>query len=112
MKIVDIYSRRYTGTLAALHMVKALALLETKLTEQKARSRRQLQLEERKSAEARAADRLEVLANKLKEVEENMVEVATIIDFLVKSVFIQRWKDVAMEIFNNTKDKTMDLIAD
>ena len=98
LKIVDIYSRRYTGTLAALHIVTALALLETKLTEQKARSRRQLQLEERKSAEARAADRLEVLANKLNEVEENKVEVATIIDFFVQSVFILRWKDVAMEI--------------
>ena len=68
------------------------------MNEQKSRSRRQLQLEERKSAEARAADRLEVLATKLKEVDENLTELATIIDFLVQSVFILRWKDVATEI--------------
>ena len=78
--------------------MKALASVETKLNEQKSRSRRQLQLEERKSAEARAADRVEVLAAKLKEVDENLVEVATIIDYLVQSVFILRWKDVATEI--------------
>ena len=78
--------------------MKALASVETKLNEQKSRSRRQLQLEERKSAEARAADRVEVLAAKLKEVDENLAEVATIIDYLVQSVFILRWKDVATEI--------------
>jgi len=89
---------RYTGTLAALHIVTALAAVEVKLNEQKARSRRQLQLEERKSAEARAADRLEVLTAKLKEVEENLAEVATIIEYLVQSVFILRWKDIAVEI--------------
>ena len=79
LQIVNTYSCRYTGTLAALHIVTALAAVEVKLNEQKARSRRQLQLEERKSAEARAADRLEVLTAKLKEVEENLAEVATII---------------------------------
>ena len=76
----------------------ALASVETKLKEQKYRSRRQLQLEERKSAEARSADRLEVLATKLKEVDENLMEVATIITYFVQSVFILRWKDVATEI--------------
>jgi len=89
---------RYTGTLAALHVVTALASLEIKLNEQKSRSRRQLQLEERKSAEARAVDRLEVLTTKLKEMDENLEEVTTIIDFLVQSVFILRWKDVSTEI--------------
>ena len=92
------YFHRYTGTLAALHIVTALASVETKLNEQKSKCRRQLQLEERKSAETRAADRLEVLTTKLKEVDENLIEVATIIDFLVQSVFILRWKDVATEI--------------
>ena len=68
------------------------------MKEQRARSRRQLQLEQRKSAEARAADRLEMLEAKLSEMEENLTEVATIIDYLVKCVFILRWKDVASEI--------------
>ena len=79
---------RYTGTLAALHVVKSLAGVEVKLKDQRARSRRQLQLEQRKSAEARAADRLEMLEAKLNEMEENLTEAATIIDYLVQSVFI------------------------
>ena len=69
-------------------MVKSLAGVEIKLKEQRARSHRQLQLEQRKSAEARAADRLEMLEAKLNEMEENLTEAATIIDYLVQSVFI------------------------
>ena len=89
---------RHTGCLAALHIVSALVTVFKVQEEQHRNTRRQLEVEKRKGPESRAADRMEVLGDKLEEMKQNQTELGEMMDYIFKSVFVLRNKDVAGEI--------------
>ena len=98
MSGVQVRVVRHTGTLAALHLVAALASVSQLEGEQEQTTVRQLEAETRKRPERRAADRLEVLQAKLEELAQNQQELTNMIEHLYKSVFVLRCKDSATEI--------------
>jgi cohesin complex subunit SA-1/2 len=59
---------------------------------------RQYENERQKSQMKRANDRIEMLQNKRKEVEENEYEIQNFINFIFKAVFIHRYRDVCADI--------------
>ena len=89
---------RHTGCLAALHIVSALVTVSKVQEEQHRNTRRQLEVEKRKGPESRAADRMEVLSDKLEEMKQNQTELGEMMDYIFKSVFVLRIKDIAYDI--------------
>ena len=59
---------------------------------------RQYDNERGKSQAKRAADRIEMLIGKRKEIEENEYEIQNFINFIFKAVFIHRYRDVCADI--------------
>lgn len=59
---------------------------------------RQHAVERKKSRETRASNRLEGLASKRQELQENLDEIKTMLDYVFKSVFVHRYRDVVPEI--------------
>lgn len=61
-------------------------------------TQRQYEAERQKAREKRAADRLESLMSKRKELEENMDEIKNMLTYMFKSVFVHRYRDTLPEI--------------
>lgn len=61
-------------------------------------TQRQYEAERQKAREKRAADRLESLLLKRKELEENMDEIKNMLTYMFKSVFVHRYRDTLPEI--------------
>lgn len=61
-------------------------------------TQRQYEAERQKAREKRAADRLESLMAKRKELEENMDEIKNMLTYMFKSVFVHRYRDTLPEI--------------
>ena len=89
---------RHTGCLAALNIVTALVTVTKVQEEQHRNTKRQLEAEKRKGPASRAADRMEVLGDKMEEMEQNQTQLGEMIDYIFKSVFVVRNKDIADDI--------------
>ena len=89
---------RHTATLAVLKIMTALVDVLLALSIAKDACQRQYENERQKSQMKRANDRIEMLTNKRKEVEENEYEIQNFINFIFKAVFIHRYRDVCADI--------------
>ena len=85
---------RHTATLAVLKIMTGLVDVLLALSVAKDACQRQYDNERQKSTVKRAQDRIEMLTNKRKELEENEYEVQNYINFIFKAVAIHRYRDV------------------
>ncbi|CAF1125853.1 unnamed protein product [Adineta steineri] len=89
---------RHTGTLAVLKVMTALVDIALTISIQKDQCQRQYEAERQKSSARRAADRLDTLTTKRKELEGNENEIKSFMNFIFKGVFIHRYRDVVPDI--------------
>ncbi|CAF4315533.1 unnamed protein product, partial [Rotaria sp. Silwood2] len=89
---------RHTGTLAVLKVMTALVDIALTISIQKDQCQRQYEAERQKSSARRAADRLDALTTKRKELEGNENEIKSFMNFVFKGVFIHRYRDVVPDI--------------
>lgn len=89
---------RHTATLAVLKIMTALVDVLLALSIAKDANQRQYNNEKQKSQPKRAQDRIELLTQKKKELEENEEEIQNFINFIFKAVFIHRYRDVCADI--------------
>lgn len=89
---------RHTGTLAVLKVMTALVDIALTISIQKDQCQRQYEAERQKSTARRAADRLETLTTKRKELEGNENEIKSFMNFIFKGVFIHRYRDIVPDI--------------
>jgi cohesin complex subunit SA-1/2 len=85
---------RHTATLAVLKIMTGLVDILLALSVTKDACQRQYENERQKSTAKRAQDRLEMLTNKKKEIEENEYEIQNFINFIFKAVAIHRYRDI------------------
>lgn len=89
---------RHTATLAAMKLMTALVDVALVVSVNLDNTQRQYEAERQKAREKRAADRLESLTAKRKELEENMDEIKNMLIYMFKSVFVHRYRDTLPEI--------------
>ncbi|CAF2564301.1 unnamed protein product [Rotaria sp. Silwood2] len=89
---------RHTGTLAVLKVMTALVDIALTISIQKDQCQRQYEAERQKSSARRAADRLDTLTAKRKELEGNENEIKSFMNFIFKGVFIHRYRDIVPDI--------------
>ncbi|XP_020708068.2 cohesin subunit SA-1 isoform X2 [Athalia rosae] len=89
---------RHTATLAAMKLMTALVDVALTVSINLDNTQRQYEAERQKAREKRAADRLESLMAKRKELEENMDEIKNMLTYMFKSVFVHRYRDTLPEI--------------
>ncbi|XP_016837133.1 cohesin subunit SA-1 [Nasonia vitripennis] len=89
---------RHTATLAAMKLMTALVDVALTVSINLDNTQRQYEAERQKNREKRAADRLESLLSKRKELEENMDEIKNMLTYMFKSVFVHRYRDTLPEI--------------
>ncbi|KAK0092308.1 hypothetical protein PV326_001714 [Microctonus aethiopoides] len=89
---------RHTATLAAMKLMTALVDVALTVSVNLDNTQRQYEGERQKAREKRAADRLESLMSKRKELEENMDEIKNMLTYMFKSVFVHRYRDTLPEI--------------
>lgn len=89
---------RHTATLAAMKLMTALVDVALTVSINSDNTQRQYEAERQKAREKRAADRLESLMTKRKELEENMDEIKNMLTYMFKSVFVHRYRDTLPEI--------------
>ena len=89
---------RHTATLAVLKIMTGLVEVLLALSVQRDSTQRQYENERQKTQQKRATDRIEMLLNRKKELEENEYEIQNFINFIFKAVFIHRYRDVCPEI--------------
>ncbi|KAJ8679967.1 hypothetical protein QAD02_015754 [Eretmocerus hayati] len=89
---------RHTATLAAVKLMTALVDVALTVSINLDNTQRQYDAERQKDRVKRAADRLESLLAKKKELEENMDEIKNMLTYMFKSVFVHRYRDTLPEI--------------
>lgn len=89
---------RHTATLGAMKLMTALVDVALTVSINLDNTQRQYESERQKAREKRAADRLESLMAKRKELEENMDEIKNMLTYMFKSVFVHRYRDTLPEI--------------
>ena len=89
---------RHTATLAAMKLMTALVDVALTVSINLDNTQRQYEVERQKAREKRAADRLDSLLEKRKELEENMEEIKNMLTYMFKSVFVHRYRDTLPEI--------------
>ncbi len=89
---------RHTATLAVLKIMTSLVDVLLALSVTKDANQRQYENERQKSQQKRAQERLEMLMQKRKEIDENEYEIQNFINFIFKAVTIHRYRDVCADI--------------
>lgn len=90
---------RHTGTLAAMKLMTALVDVALNISINRDNNHRQLEVERSKNQQNRTkSERLQFLSRRQIELEENMTEVKNMLTFLVKGVFVHRYRDSQAEI--------------
>lgn len=89
---------RHTATQAVLKIMTGLVEVLLALSINKDAAQRQYENERQKSTNKRAADRIEMLTAKRKEIEENEEEIQNFINFIFKAVFVHRYRDICSDI--------------
>ncbi|XP_030638128.1 cohesin subunit SA-2 [Chanos chanos] len=89
---------RHTSTLAAMKLMTALVNVALNLSINMDNTQRQYETERNKSVGKRANERLELLLQKRKELQENQDEIENMMNAIFKGVFVHRYRDSIAEI--------------
>ncbi|XP_056664870.1 cohesin subunit SA-2 isoform X1 [Monodelphis domestica] len=89
---------RHTSTLAAMKLMTALVNVALNLSINMDNTQRQYEAERNKMIGKRANDRLELLLQKRKELQENQDEIENMMNAIFKGVFVHRYRDAIAEI--------------
>ncbi|XP_067853229.1 cohesin subunit SA-2 isoform X2 [Heptranchias perlo] len=89
---------RHTSTLAAMKLMTALVNVALNLSINMDNTQRQYETERNKIIGKRANDRLELLLQKRKELQENQDEIENMMNAIFKGVFVHRYRDAISEI--------------
>ncbi|XP_078392396.1 cohesin subunit SA-1-like [Cetorhinus maximus] len=89
---------RHTSTLAAMKLMTALVDVALNLNVHQENIQRQYDTERNKAAGKRANDRLEMLLQKRKELQQNQEEIENMMNAIFKGVFVHRYRDLIAEI--------------
>uniref|UniRef100_A0A8D3EDI0 Cohesin subunit SA n=1 Tax=Scophthalmus maximus TaxID=52904 RepID=A0A8D3EDI0_SCOMX len=89
---------RHTSTLAAMKLMTALVNVALNLSINMDNTQRQYESERNKAVPKRANDRLELLLQKRKELQENQDEIENMMNAIFKGVFVHRYRDSIAEI--------------
>uniref|UniRef100_A0A8C4IRP9 Cohesin subunit SA n=1 Tax=Dicentrarchus labrax TaxID=13489 RepID=A0A8C4IRP9_DICLA len=89
---------RHTSTLAAMKLMTALVNVALNLSINMDNTQRQYEAERNKVVAKRANDRLELLLQKRKELQENQDEIENMMNAIFKGVFVHRYRDAIAEI--------------
>ncbi|XP_024121856.1 cohesin subunit SA-2a isoform X1 [Oryzias melastigma] len=89
---------RHTSTLAAMKLMTALVNVALNLSINMDNTQRQYEAERNKVIANRANDRLELLLQKRKELQENQDEIENMMNAVFKAVFVHRYRDAIAEI--------------
>uniref|UniRef100_A0AAQ4RGC9 Cohesin subunit SA n=1 Tax=Gasterosteus aculeatus aculeatus TaxID=481459 RepID=A0AAQ4RGC9_GASAC len=89
---------RHTSTLAAMKLMTALVNVALNLSINMDNTQRQYDAERNKVVAKRASDKLELLLQKRKELQENQDEIENMMNAIFKGVFVHRYRDAIAEI--------------
>uniref|UniRef100_A0A8C7GWC0 Cohesin subunit SA n=1 Tax=Oncorhynchus kisutch TaxID=8019 RepID=A0A8C7GWC0_ONCKI len=89
---------RHTSTLAAMKLMTALVNVALNLSINMDNTQRQYEAERNKVMAKRANDRLELLLQKRKELQENQDEIENMMNAIFKGVFVHRYRDAIAEV--------------
>ncbi|XP_041930372.1 cohesin subunit SA-2 isoform X3 [Alosa alosa] len=89
---------RHTSTLAAMKLMTALVNVALNLSINMDNTQRQYEAERNKMIGKRANERLEMLLQKRKELQENQDEIENMMNAIFKGVFVHRYRDAIAEI--------------
>ncbi|CAI9618616.1 unnamed protein product [Staurois parvus] len=89
---------RHTSTLAAMKLMTALVNVALNLSIHQDNTQRQYETERNKMIGKRANERLELLLQKRKELQENQDEIENMMNSIFKGIFVHRYRDAIAEI--------------
>uniref|UniRef100_A0A8C1UNH8 Cohesin subunit SA n=1 Tax=Cyprinus carpio TaxID=7962 RepID=A0A8C1UNH8_CYPCA len=89
---------RHTSTLAAMKLMTALVNVALNLSINQDNTQRQYEAERNKVAGKRANEKLEMLLEKRKELQENQDEIENMMNSIFKGIFVHRYRDAIAEI--------------
>uniref|UniRef100_UPI0035900FA9 cohesin subunit SA-2-like isoform X2 n=1 Tax=Myxine glutinosa TaxID=7769 RepID=UPI0035900FA9 len=89
---------RHTSTLAAMKLMTALVNVALNLSINLDNTQRQYEAERNKNIGKRATEKLELLMQKRKELQENQDEIENMMNAIFKGVFVHRYRDAIAEI--------------
>ncbi|XP_041923279.1 cohesin subunit SA-1-like [Alosa sapidissima] len=89
---------RHTSTLAAMKLMTALVNVALNLSINQDNTQRQYEAERNKMAGKRANEKLELLLEKRKELQENQDEIENMMNSIFKGIFVHRYRDAIAEI--------------
>uniref|UniRef100_A0A8C8A968 Cohesin subunit SA n=1 Tax=Otus sunia TaxID=257818 RepID=A0A8C8A968_9STRI len=89
---------RHTSTLAAMKLMTALVNVALNLSIHQDNTQRQYEAERNKMIGKRANERLELLLQKRKELQENQDEIENMMNSIFKGIFVHRYRDAIAEI--------------
>ncbi|XP_036624728.1 cohesin subunit SA-3 [Trichosurus vulpecula] len=89
---------RHTSTLAAMKLMTGLVRVAIRLNLQKDNNLRQYEAERSKGVGHRSPERLEILLEKQKELQEHQEEIEGMMNAIFRGVFVHRYRDVLPEI--------------
>uniref|UniRef100_A0A3Q2PS52 Cohesin subunit SA n=1 Tax=Fundulus heteroclitus TaxID=8078 RepID=A0A3Q2PS52_FUNHE len=89
---------RHTSTLAAMKLMTALVNVALNLSIHQDNTQRQYEAERNKIAGKRANEKLELLLQKRKELQENQDEIENMMNSIFKGIFVHRYRDAIAEI--------------
>ncbi|XP_066564999.1 cohesin subunit SA-1a [Amia ocellicauda] len=89
---------RHTSTLAAMKLMTALVNVALNLSIHQDNTQRQYEAERNKIAGKRANEKLELLLEKRKELQENQDEIENMMNSIFKGIFVHRYRDAIAEI--------------
>ncbi|KAA0719203.1 Cohesin subunit SA-1 SCC3 -like protein 1 [Triplophysa tibetana] len=89
---------RHTSTLAAMKLMTALVNVALNLSIHQDNTQRQYEAERNKMSGKRATEKLELLLQKRKELQENQDEIENMMNSIFKGIFVHRYRDAIAEI--------------
>ncbi|XP_041126103.1 cohesin subunit SA-1-like [Polyodon spathula] len=89
---------RHTSTLAAMKLMTALVNVALNLSIHQDNTQRQYEAERNKIVGKRANEKLELLLEKRKELQENQDEIENMMNSIFKGIFVHRYRDAIAEI--------------
>uniref|UniRef100_A0A672QBP2 Cohesin subunit SA n=1 Tax=Sinocyclocheilus grahami TaxID=75366 RepID=A0A672QBP2_SINGR len=89
---------RHTSTLAAMKLMTALVNVALNLSINQDNTQRQYEAERNKMTGKRANEKLELLLQRRKELQENQDEIENMMNSVFKGIFVHRYRDAIAEI--------------
>uniref|UniRef100_A0A8C2Q8L0 Cohesin subunit SA n=1 Tax=Cyprinus carpio TaxID=7962 RepID=A0A8C2Q8L0_CYPCA len=89
---------RHTSTLAAMKLMTALVNVALNLSINQDNTQRQYEAERNKMVGKRANEKLELLLQRRKELQENQDEIENMMNSIFKGIFVHRYRDAIAEI--------------